>query len=351
MANNRFNLTKAFVTQSAKKQSRLRANSPLQVNRMLCGRSAQKIQEEKMPIPDFQTIMRPLLDSISDGLEYNIKDIKQKLVDYFKLTDEELREKIPSQRAYLFNNRLGWANTYLKKAGLIFSERRGFLQITNSGKEFLKRHPNGIKISNLKEIDQFIKFHHSNKKTDNKSEDNASTENDEKSPEEIIDAEYEIINTNLISELLDTIKNCSPLFFENMVVDLLIKMGYGGSKKEAGMAIGKSGDGGIDGIINEDKLGLDSIYIQAKRWDNVVPIKEIRDFAGSLLSKKARKGIFITTSEFPKSAYDFVNSIDPKIILIDGSKMASLMIEHTVGVTVKDIYAIKDIDNDYFEEI
>ena len=171
-----------------------------------------------------------------------------------------------------------------------------------------------------------------------------------RSPEEVIDETFEVMLNDLRSDLIDTIKSCSPLFFEKLVIDLLIKMGYGGSRREAGTAIGKSGDSGIDGIINEDKLGLDSIYIQAKRWENTVPIKEIRDFAGSLLSKKARKGVFITTSDFPQSAHDFVNSIEPRIILIDGQKLASLMVEHGVGVSTKEIYEIKSIDSDYFEE-
>ncbi len=302
-----------------------------------------------MSIPDFQTIMHPLLDSISDRIEHDLKEIKQKLIKHFNISEDELRIKIPSQRAFLFDNRLGWANTYLKKAGLIESQRRGYLQITNEGIEFLKVHKNKIKVSDLKKIKQFEEFHKIKEKEENPIISGKVFETEEKSPEEIVYSAFEIINNNLVIELLNTIKKSSPLFFETMVIDVLLKMGYGGSRKEAGTAIGKSGDGGIDGIINEDKLGLDSIYIQAKRWENTVPIKEIRDFAGSLLSKKAKKGVFITTSDFPKSAYEFVNSIDPKIILIDGEKLASLMIEHNVGVTLKDTFEIKDIDNDYFE--
>ena len=150
--------------------------------------------------------------------------------------------------------------------------------------------------------------------------------------------------------MLDIIKTCSPEFFERLVVDLLIAMGYGGSRKEAGQAMGKSGDGGIDGIINEDKLGLDVIYLQAKRWDNVVPVKEIRDFTGALASKKAKKGIFITTSHFPKSAYEFVGQVEYKIILIDGEHLGDLMIEHGVGVSTVNTYHVKTIDSDYFED-
>jgi len=289
-----------------------------------------------MPIPDFQRVMRPLLASIADNTEHSLKDVKKGLVAHFGITEDELREKIPSGRAFLFDNRLGWANTYLKKAGLVSSSRRAYLQITPTGLKFLS--------------ELFKSFHQVKAISDSEESLVEVNEIEEKSPEEVVDSAFEVILNDLRSEIIATIKSCSPLFFEKMVVDLLIKMGYGGSRREAGTAIGKSGDGGIDGIINEDKLGLDSIYIQAKRWENTVPIKEIRDFAGSLLSKKARKGVFITTSDFPKSAYDFVNSIEPRIILIDGNKMASLMIEHGVGVSTKEVYEIKAIDNDYFEE-
>ena len=303
-----------------------------------------------MPIPDFQTFMRPLLVSIEDGSEHDLKDVKKSLINKFKVTDEDLQVKIPSQRAYRFDNRLGWANTYLKKAGLISSKRRGFLQITEQGKQFLLQHPDQIKVADLKSIDEFKSFHKAKESNNTQQNQDIAIEDTVKSPEEIIDSAYNLIFNGLVVELLSTIKSCSAQFFERLVVDLLITMGYGGSRKEAGAAIGRTGDGGIDGIINEDKLGLDSIYIQAKRWEKTVPIKEIRDFAGSLLSKKARKGVFITTSDFPKSAYEFVNSIEPKIILIDGEKLAGLMIEHNVGISVKDSYVIKGIDNDYFEE-
>lgn len=300
-----------------------------------------------MSIPDFQSIMLPLLTAISDGVEHDLKEVKTKLISHFSISEDELRIKIPSGRSFLFDNRLGWAKTYLKKAGLISSARRGYLQITELGSDFQKHHIKGIKVSDLNKIKQFKDFHQVKGKEDIEID---IPEMEIRSPEEVIDSAFEVIKNDLRSELISTIKSCSPLFFEKMVIDLLIKMGYGGSRREAGTAIGKSGDGGIDGIINEDKLGLDSIYIQAKRWENTVPIKEIRDFAGSLLSKKARKGVFIITSEFPKSAYDFVNSIEPRIILIDGNKMASLMIEHNVGVSTKEVYEIKNIDHDYFDE-
>jgi restriction system protein len=303
-----------------------------------------------MSIPDFQTFMRPLLESVDDNSEHELKAIKKKLITYFMITEDDLREKIPSQRAFLFDNRLGWANTYLKKAGLISSQRRAYLQITEAGHAFLATHKGEVKVADLKKIGQFREFHKAKGRDETQSTTQEVVEDNSKSPEEVIYAAYEIINNGLLNEILSTIKSCSPLFFEKLVVDLMIKMGYGGSRKEAGTAIGKSGDGGIDGIINEDKLGLDSIYLQAKRWENMVPVKEVRDFAGSLLSKNARKGVFITTSDFPKSAYEFVGSIDRRIVLIDGEKLAELMIENNVGVTSRETFELKDIDNDYFEE-
>jgi len=231
-----------------------------------------------MPIPDFQTFMRPLLNSISDGIEHDLKEVKKVLINEFSVTDEELQIKIPSQRAYLFDNRLGWANTYLKNAGLIASQKRGFLHITDHGKTFLGEHPKQIKVSDLKNIDKFKNFQTANGTAPAKETAEIILEDTEKSPEEIIDSAYNIIFNGLVVELLSTIKTSSPRFFEKLVVDLLITMGYGGSRKEAGSAIGKSGDGGIDGIIHEDKLGLDSIYIQAKRYKNTVPVNEIHDF-------------------------------------------------------------------------
>lgn len=302
-----------------------------------------------MPIPDFQACMLPLLQTIQDGVEHQYKQVKQYLITHFNVSEAELKEMLPSGRAYLFDNRVGWANTYLKKAGLVQSQRRGFLQITDEGKKLLASKPERLKVSDLKKYDSFRDFHEIKDKNYD-SIDDVPIAISERSPEEIIDNSFESIKIDLITDLLETIKSCTPLFFEKLVVDLIITMGYGGTRREAGKAIGKSGDGGIDGIINEDKLGLDSIYIQAKRWEATVPIKEVRDFAGSLLSKKARKGVFLTTSDFPKSAYEFVSSIEPKIILIDGKKLAELMIEHNVGVSLKTTYEIKNIDIDYFEE-
>lgn len=304
-----------------------------------------------MAIPDFQTLMLPFIQEISDGKIHRIRDVKANLAKRFKLSDEDLKELLPSGRAKLYDNRIGWCNTYLKKAGLVSSTQKGYLSITDAGKKLLEENLQRISVSVLKRFEAFAEFH-SMKGTEKPKagDDKEEPEIIEKSPEELIESAFDSMKNDLARDLLETIKTCSPGFFEDLVVDLITKMGYGGSRKDAGKAIGKSGDGGIDGIINEDKLGLDSIYIQAKRWDNAVPVKEIRDFAGSLLSKKARKGIFITTSGFPKSAFEFTSSIEPKIILIDGNRLASLMIEYEVGVSTKTTYAVKQIDQDYFEE-
>jgi restriction system protein len=292
--------------------------------------------------------MRPLLETL-DGLnEQSLKSVKAKLVTHFNLTEDDLREKIPSGRAFLFDNRLGWANTYLKKAGLITSQKRAHLQITDDGHKFLTSHKGEIKVRDLKTFEKFKEFHET--KAVDVPDASTDGEEDTRSPEEMIFAAHEIINRGLRSEILRVVKSCSPAFFEKLVIDLMLEMGYGGSRKEAGAAIGKSGDGGIDGIINEDKLGLDTIYLQAKRWENTVPIKEIRDFAGSLMSHNARKGVFITTSDFPKSADEFVGKIDRKIILIDGQRLAALMIENNVGVNPREKFELKEIDSDYFEE-
>jgi len=304
-----------------------------------------------MNIPDFQSIMLPLLKSISDGSIHEVKSIKQKLASEFNLTENELKVMLPSGRARLFDNRLGWANTYLKKAGLVRSDERGKLQISDEGKKLLLKNPSKIKVSTLKQFKTFQDFH-VYKKESGVAEAEQKTDEENKSPEEKMDEGYIMYSNEIKSEILKKIINCTPSFFENLVVDLLINMGYGGSRRDAGEAIGRSGDGGIDGLIKEDKLGLDTIYIQAKKYDgNNVPVSDVRDFAGSLLSKKAKKGIFITTSDFPSSAYEFVKSIEPKIVLINGDQLVSFMYQYNIGVNIKSVYEIKNIDHDYFEEI
>ncbi|HOI27244.1 MAG TPA: restriction endonuclease [Paludibacteraceae bacterium] len=300
-------------------------------------------------IPDYQTIMLPLLKLTSDNEIHKFRDVVELLAEHFKLNENERKELLPSGNQAIFDNRVGWARFYLTKAGLLKSEKRGTHQITEQGLSFLKSKPAVLKTKDLDKFKQFVDFKNSiDKKATTDTNDSEEIEEQE-TPEEALEYAYLKLKNDLSRDLLETIKSCSPAFFEKLMVDLITKMGYGGSRKDAGKALGKTGDGGIDGIIKEDKLGLDTIYIQAKKWENTVPVREIRDFAGALLSKKARKGIFIATSNFPKSAYEFVESIEHKIILIDGERLTNLMFEFNVGVSTQSTYEVKKIDSDYFE--
>ena len=266
-------------------------------------------------LPDYQSIMLPLLQFVADGRTYRTRELVDGLAEQFDLTPEERKELLPSGTQPVFSNRLGWAKTYLKKAGLLASEKRGTIVITDRGKEVLSEQPDRIDVNFLDQFPEFLAFRKGNTSNKDKSE---QEDTPEQTPEEMLEYAHKKLNQELIQELLQTVMDSSPAFFEQLVVDLLLAMGYGGSRADAGRAIGQSNDGGVDGIIKEDKLGLDIIYIQAKRWENTVPTREVRDFAGALLGKKARKGVFITTSSFPQSASDYIKSIEPKIILIDG---------------------------------
>jgi restriction system protein len=303
-------------------------------------------------IPKYEEIMLPFLKYLVDGQEHGLSETHDALAVQFKLTDEELRELLPSGRQPVFRNRVGWARTYLKKAGLLTSPKRAHFKISDKGLSLLQENPTEITSKYLMRYDDFIEFQSikKDKKDNGHLTQSSLIDNADQTPEESLEYAYQKLHSELSKELLDIVKSCSPEFFEKLVIDLLITMGYGGSRKEAGQAMGKSGDGGIDGIINEDKLGLDVIYLQAKRWANAVPVKEIRDFTGALASKKAKKGIFITTSSFPNSVYDFVSQVEYKIILIDGERLADLMIEHSIGLSTVNTYTVKTIDSDYFEE-
>jgi len=303
-------------------------------------------------IPKYEEIMLPFLKYLSDGKEHSLSETHDALARQFRLTDEELRELLPSGQQPIFRNRLGWARTYLKKAGLLTSPKRAHSKISDAGLALLKENPPEITSKFLMRYDDFVEFQSIKKTKADKSIEPQTVFDSvsDQTPEESLEYAYQKLHSELSKELINIVKTCTPSFFEKLVIDLLITMGYGGSRKEAGKAMGKSGDGGIDGIINEDKLGLDVIYLQAKRWENSVPVKEIRDFTGALASKKAKKGIFITTSSFPKSVYEFVGQVEYKIILIDGERLTDLMIEHSVGLSTVSTYHVKTIDSDYFEE-
>lgn len=304
-----------------------------------------------MAIPDYQTVMLPLLNSVSDGKEHRVKDAIGVLADQFGLDDDEKSELLPSGKQPTFNNRVSWAGTYMKEAGLIEKPRRGYLKITDRGLSLLAEKPNAISSKFLERYDEFVAFRDKSGKAPKPKplKDDGKLE-DGQTPVEAIEAAYQTVRSSLATELLQLIKGCSPGFFENLVVEVLVKMGYGGTRKDAGEVLGKSGDEGIDGVINEDRLGLDVIYIQAKRWEGTVSRPEIQKFVGALQGKKARKGIFITTSDFSKQAKDYASAIESSVVLIDGDTLAGLMIDYDVGTAIESSYEIKRVDSDYFDE-
>jgi len=307
-----------------------------------------------MAVPDYQSLMLPLLQFTErKGGETSTTEAVEALAKELNLTGEDLKEMLPSGTQATFVNRVGWAATYMKKAGLLEATRRGFYRITERGKNLLKEQPNTINVKFLQQYPEFLEFQKL-KGTRTGEKDSASKGPSDiliETPSEALESAYENLRNELAEELLGKLKKVSPAFFERIVVELLVKMGYGGSRADAGKAIGRSGDGGIDGIIKEDKLGLDVIYIQAKRWDdNPVRRPDVMQFAGALQAQKASKGIFITSSRFTDDARNYVSQIGSKIVLIDGEQLANLMIEHDVGVSTISLYPVKKIDNDYFEE-
>lgn len=302
-----------------------------------------------MPIPDYQTLMLPLLKEISDQKNYRLDDVVEKFSNKFNLSAFERSQLLPSGVSTVIKNRTGWARSYLKQAGLIAYPQRGIFTITEKGLDVLKSSPSRIDVKFLMQFPDFVAFRSRTHKNNETTEQAESTVND-LTPQEAIESAYERIQSSIAQELLQKIKTASSQFFERLVVDLLLAMGYGGSLKEAGKVIGKSGDGGIDGVINEDKLGLDIIYIQAKRWGNIVGRPEIQKFAGALQGVRARKGVFITTSDFTSDARNYTTNLDTKIVLVDGEMLSNLMIEHNVGVSTERRLDLKRIDEDYFIE-
>lgn len=307
-------------------------------------------------IPDYQTLMLPLLKFIGDSEIHDTKDAVNHLAKEFGLTDDELNEWLPSKKQKTFHNRVHWAKAHLKMSGAIENISKGNFKITDKGKLILEKKPMAVNVKYLMTLfpdyEERINSFRYKKKEEVA---NTSSEEDKESelketPEELIESGYQKIRKSLESELLSTLKSVHPTFFERIVVALLVKMGYGGSIQDAGKAIGKSGDEGIDGIIKEDKLGLDVIYIQAKRWEGSVGRPELHRFVGALAGQGAKKGIFITTSYFTKDALEYIPKNETKIVLIDGEQLASLMIDYNLGVSIQNTYEIKKIDSDYFEE-
>jgi len=301
-----------------------------------------------MAIPDYQACMLPLLTFASTKGPHTLRAAVEALAESFKLTAEERAAMLPSGAQEVITNRVGWAKTYLTKAGLLASPKRGVFEITERGLQLLAEKPAALDSKFLQRYNEFNAFRAKSNKEEDAEE---LVENTAFStPEEALEYGYQRLTENLADDIIRKIMSCSPAFFERLVVELMVKMGYGGSLREAAQIVGKSGDGGIDGIIKEDKLGLDVIYIQAKRWEGTVGRPEIQKFAGALLGQKARKGIFITTSTFTKDAREYAQNLEAKLILIDGERLADLMIQYGLGVSTTMFYEIKKVDSDYFNE-
>lgn len=301
-----------------------------------------------MAVPDYQTVMLPLLRFAGDEKEHSLREAIDALADEFELSPEDRKQLLPSGQEEVFVNRVGWARTYLAKAGLLQSTRRGYFEITPRGLDVLADSPARIDVKFLERFEEFREFKAlRHPKSGASDSDEAETQT---TPEEALEAAYGRLRDALTTDLLQQVMSASPSLFEKLVVELLLKMGYGGSRQDAGQAIGGSGDEGIDGIINEDRLGLDIIYIQAKRWQGTVGRPEVQKFAGALQGQRAKKGVMITTSTFSPDARAYAAQIDSMIALIDGRHLARLMIDHNLGVGSVATYEVKKIDTDYFNE-
>lgn len=300
-----------------------------------------------MAIPDFQSVMRPVLATVQSGAPLPLNELRERVADQFRLTEDERKERLPSGHQTVINNRVGWARTYLNKAGLLYIPAKGLVQITPRGLDALADGPQRITVSWLKQFPEFADFHTAKPQSvDAPAVPNVDIA--ETTPDEQLSEAHQALVQSLADELLTQVLAATPSFFEQLVVDLMIAMGYGGSRKEAGKATQATNDDGIDGIIKEDKLGLDVIYLQAKRWSNTVHRPEIDKFIGALTRQRARKGVFITTSEFSDGARTAALGLDIKVVLIDGVELARLMVENNLGVSVKQVYEVKQLDSDYF---
>jgi restriction system protein len=302
-----------------------------------------------MAVPDFQSFFKPLLDVAGDGEEHSLKEARAKIAADFDLSEEDLDELLPSGTQRKFDNRVAWAKSYFVQAKVLESPKRAHFRITDRGRQLLSEGHERIDVKILNQFPEFVEFHSPSKqnKTTPKP---TSEESTSETPEEILQKAYQSIRNDLAGEIVERIKSNTPSFFEKLVVDLMVAMGYGGSRVDAGKSVGQSGDEGIDGIIKEDRLGLDVIYLQAKRWEGTVGRPEIQKFVGALHGKRAKKGVFITTGKFSEEAREYVRSIDPKVILLDGKDLAQYMIDFDLGTSKSVTYEIKKIDSDYFTE-
>ncbi len=301
-----------------------------------------------MAVPDFQSLFVPVLRVLADGRERSTAELREQVATDLKLPGQDLAERLPSGRQTVFANRLAWSVVYLSKSRAIERVKRGTFRIGERGRELLALKTTALTIQNLSKYPEFVSFYKGSRSMGG--DENSPKMPTAGTPEEQLANAYTELRESLLSEILETVKKASPMFFEELVVELLVAMGYGGSIDDAGSAVGKSGDGGIDGIIKEDKLGLDVVYVQAKRWNGGVGCPVVQAFAGSIEGVRARKGVLITTSYFTQDALEYVKKIEKRIVLVDGQQLAGLMIDHNVGVTVTRTYQVKRLDSDYFEE-
>jgi restriction system protein len=303
-----------------------------------------------MPIPDFQSLMLPIMKIAADGEEHTARELRQRIGDQLGLSEQERKQLLPSGTQPVFTNRIAWARSHLTMAGMLEKTGKGRFRITQRGKDALSSNPSTI---NMRFLLQFPEYAEARRKAKTDTAVDVpleTTVSENASPQERIELAFRELNTSLTTELREKLASIDPFRFEQVVLDLLVKMGYGGSKKEAAQVTQRTGDEGIDGLINEDRLGLDVIYIQAKRWKHNIGRPDIQNFVGALAGKKAAKGIFITTSEFHDNARDYVAGLHQKLILIGGRRLAELMIEHNIGVAQEHPYVVKKIDSDYFDE-
>lgn len=301
-------------------------------------------RKNKMGVPDFQSFFKPLLDFAADGKEHSMKEARDAIAKVMALPDSDMKEMLPSGNQTRFDNRIAWAKSYFVQAKVLESPSRGYFRITQRGISLQKQGNKRIDVKILNQYPEFVEFHKARTPKDDE------PEHPKQTPEEALQQAYESIRSDLAGQILERITTNSPQFFEHLVVDLMVSMGYGGSRADAGKSIGGIGDEGIDGIIKEDRLGLDVVYLQAKRWNGTVGRPEVQKFVGALHGKRAKKGVFITTGKFSDDAHKYVETIDPKVILIDGLALAQLMIDYNISTTTTATYQIKRIDSDYYIE-
>jgi restriction system protein len=304
-----------------------------------------------MTVPDFQTLMRPLLQQYASGDEKQIADARAELASEFELSEEDLAERLPSGLARTFDNRVGWAATYLHRTGLLARPRRSVYAITDRGREVLAANPDRIDLSVLSQFPEFHEFRKARGRRKWRAPDStAAVETSSATPEEQIEAAYQELREALIGEIQERIAAMSPTAFEDLVLDVLYAMGYGDGTEHSRLRTGASGDAGIDGVIREDRLGLDVVYVQAKRWEATVGRPVVQGFVGALQGARASKGIIFTASDFSSEAMTYAASVSPRVILVGGERLAELMIDHDVGVSIRETYPVKRVDSDYFGE-